>query len=57
LEAVVRENTKNRGQELALCRQIISELTTELMERLNAAPAKRGAETIETVPSGLLCGA
>jgi glutamyl-tRNA reductase len=56
LEAVVRENTKNRGQELALCRQIILEQATELMERFNAAPAKRGAEAVETVPNGLLCG-
>ncbi len=35
LEAVVRENTKNREQELATCHQIIAEHTVELMERLN----------------------
>jgi glutamyl-tRNA reductase len=35
LEAVVRENTKNREQELALCHQIVAEQAAELMERLN----------------------
>jgi len=33
LEAVVRENTKNRGQELAVCHQIIAKHTAELLAR------------------------
>jgi len=35
LEAVVRENTKNRAQELVVCQQIIAEYSAELMQRLN----------------------
>ena len=57
LEAVVRENTKNRGQELALCQQIVSEHAAELMERLSAVPAKRREKARETAPAGVLCGA
>jgi glutamyl-tRNA reductase len=58
LEAVVRENTKNRVQELALCQQIIAEYTTELMEKLNstfAKPARNGAA--EAAPVWALAGA
>ena len=36
LEAVVRENTKNREQELAFCRQIIAKHTAELMARFDS---------------------
>jgi len=39
LEAVVRENTKCREQELAICHQIIDEHVDELMSRLKAAAA------------------
>ena len=49
LEAVVRENTKNREQELALCHRIIAEHTAELMERFNspfAKPAKKAADAV-----------
>jgi glutamyl-tRNA reductase len=35
LEAVVRENTKNREQELALCHQIVAEQAVELMRYLD----------------------
>ena len=48
LEAVVRENTKNRVQELALCQQIIAEHSAELMERFNFT---RPVAT-ESVPTG-----
>jgi glutamyl-tRNA reductase len=41
LEAVVRENTKNRSQELALCRQIIAGHSAELMARFDSPLAKR----------------
>jgi glutamyl-tRNA reductase len=45
LEAVVRENTKNRGQDLALCHQIIAGQAAELMKRLDVAgPARPLAE-------------
>jgi len=46
LEAVVRENTKNRVQELELCQQIIAKHTVELMERFNH---QRPPATVETV--------
>jgi glutamyl-tRNA reductase len=43
LEAVVRENTKNREQELSFCHQIIAEHSAKLLDRLqparNAGPA------------------
>ena len=45
LEAVVRENTKNRSQELALCEQIIAEHTAELMARFNT-PFTKPAVTV-----------
>ncbi len=50
LEAVVRENTRNRTAELAFCHQIIAEHATELMERFDAPPTKPARETIELVP-------
>ena len=40
LEAVVRENTKVREQELALCHQIVSVRAVELVEKLHSHPAK-----------------
>ena len=40
LEAVVRENTRNREQELTVCQQIIAKHAAELMERFNAPQAK-----------------
>jgi glutamyl-tRNA reductase len=40
LEAVVRENTKNRESELALCQQIVAEHAAELVEKLNSPHAK-----------------
>jgi glutamyl-tRNA reductase len=39
LEAVVRENTKNRGQELAHCQQIILEHSRKVMLRFEDRPA------------------
>jgi glutamyl-tRNA reductase len=48
LEAVVRENTKNREQELAVCREIIAAHAAALMERFNAPfvqPAKNASGT------------
>ncbi len=53
LEAVVRENTKNREQELAVCQQIIAEYTAELMARFDA-PARRAPAPVEIVPGWVL---
>jgi glutamyl-tRNA reductase len=45
LEAVVRENTKNRAQELALCHQIIDQHAAGLMARDESPFAKRAQAT------------
>jgi glutamyl-tRNA reductase len=50
LEAVVRENTKNRTAELARCREIIAARTADLMDRLNSPSVKPDRETVEIVP-------
>jgi len=57
LEAVVRENTKNRGQELALCQQIIAGHAAALMERFDPPFAKRAREAVEAAPGWALAGA
>ena len=57
LEAVVRENTKNREQELALCHQIIAEHTAGLMERFNSPFARQPRETTVTTPGWVQVGA
>jgi glutamyl-tRNA reductase len=49
LEAVVRENTKNREQELDYCHQIVAEHAAELMARFESPFAKRAA-AVETAP-------
>jgi len=54
LEAVVRENTKNREQELTVCQQIIAEHTAELMERFNY---QRPQATGEAVPGSWMADA
>ena len=55
LEAVVRENTKNREQELVLCREIIGRHTLELMMRLD--PPARPAPATTFVPGWTMEGA
>ena len=57
LEAVVRENTKNREQELAVCRQIIARHTAELMARFDSPFAKRAPAAVEAVSGWMLEGA
>jgi glutamyl-tRNA reductase len=42
LEAIVRENVKQREQELALCLSIIEERASAAMERVLAAPPAKG---------------
>jgi glutamyl-tRNA reductase len=54
LEAVVRENTKNREQELSLCNAIIDHHAVELMKRFDSPSAKRAPETVETAPGWAL---
>ena len=57
LEAVVRENTKNRAAELAVCHGIIAEHSAELMEKLNTPFVPPVRETVEAVSGWVLGGA
>jgi glutamyl-tRNA reductase len=54
LQAVVRENTKNRTAELAVCQQIIAEHSAELMEKFNTPFVGRQREAVETAPGWVL---
>ena len=57
LETLVRENVKNREQELTRCQSIIRERTTALMAKLAAAPAKPYQPARATQPEWVLGGA
>ena len=57
LEAVVRENTKNREQELAVCQSIIAGHSAELMARFTLPAARPVREAVETVPGWALVAA
>ena len=57
LEAVVRENTKNREAELAMCRQIIAAYSAELMGKFASPSAKPVRDAVRTVPGWALDGA
>ena len=57
LEALVRENVKNREQELAACQTIIAERTAALMERIGAVPRNQPAPVSEPRPAWVLGGA
>ena len=57
LEAVVRENTKNREQELTFCNAVIDERAAELMKRFDLPFARRPQETVGAVPGLVLGGA
>jgi len=50
LEAVVRENTKNREQELAVCQQIIAKHADQLMARFDSPFSRRTPVAVELVP-------
>jgi glutamyl-tRNA reductase len=54
LEAVVRENTKNREQELDVCQQIIAEHAAQLMARFEAPASRRAPVPVEIVPGWVL---
>jgi len=57
LEAVVRENTRNREQELALCQQIITKHVAELMARFDSPFARRAPAAVEVVSGWVMGGA
>jgi glutamyl-tRNA reductase len=54
LEAVVRENTKNREQELAVCREIIAKHAAELMARFDSPYGRRAPAPVEIVPGWVM---
>ncbi|MGA2246241.1 MAG: glutamyl-tRNA reductase [Verrucomicrobiota bacterium] len=54
LEAVVRENTKNREQELAVCQEIIARHAAELMTRFNAPGSRPTTAPVEVVPGWVM---
>lgn len=57
LEAVVRENTKNREQELSFCHAIIDGRVAELMEKLESAAARKSPEPAGALPGWIMGGA
>ena len=54
LEGIVRENTRNREQELAFCLSLIEERAAKLMERFDAPARKPAREAVEVVPGWVL---
>jgi glutamyl-tRNA reductase len=54
LEAVVRENTKNRAQELAHCREIIQHNVRKLMQRFADSPTVSGSGGLLGEPAAAL---
>jgi len=57
LDAIVRENSKLREQELSKCNEIIVRRTRALMLRLNPPPVVRPVADVELVPGWALCEA
>jgi len=58
LEAVVRENTKNRVSELTLCHEIITEHSAKLMEKFDSHSAKTDREPVTAImPDWIFNGA
>ena len=50
LDAIVRENSRLRSQELSKCREIIATRTAALMARIDPAPQRRPQSEIEALP-------
>jgi len=50
LEAIVRENVRQREQELAQCRAIISDRTAALMAKITPAPQTSNAPSVLSQP-------
>jgi glutamyl-tRNA reductase len=57
LEAVVRENTKNREQELSFCNAVIDERAAELMKRFDSPFERKSQPAVEALPGLVLGGA
>ena len=57
LEAVVRENTKNREKELSFCNAVIDKRAAELMKRFDSPFEKKALETAGILPGMVPSGA
>ena len=57
LEAIVRENSRTREQELSKCSDIIMRRAAALMTKLNPSLNGRPAAPVELVPGWILCEA
>jgi glutamyl-tRNA reductase len=57
LEAIVRENSWMREQELSKCNEIIARRAGALMLKLNPPPVVRPVANVELVPGWSLCEA
>jgi glutamyl-tRNA reductase len=57
LEAIVRENSWMREQELSKCSEIIARRAAALMTKLNPPPVNHPASTVELVPGRVWSGA
>lgn len=56
LEAIVRENSKSREQELCKCHEIIASRAEALMERIAPSPQRARHEEVELIPGWSLGG-
>ena len=54
LEAIVRENVRQREQELARCQALLSERTTALMARLEPRPERNETPRGRAMPAWAL---
>ena len=54
LEAIVRENVRQREQELAWCQTILAERTAALMARFTPAPEKNFGPGVQAQPTWAL---
>jgi glutamyl-tRNA reductase len=57
LEAIVRENSRMREQELSKCNEIIARRTAALRTKIQPVPEKRPDQEIELLPGWFLGGA
>jgi glutamyl-tRNA reductase len=57
LEAIVRENSRLREQELSKCEEIINRRVAALMMKLDSAPVVRPVTNDELAPGWMLCEA
>jgi glutamyl-tRNA reductase len=57
LEAIVRENSKMREQELSKCNEIIARRTTALMAKINPTHEKKPSAEVESLPGWYSGGA